>query len=60
MIEAKTNESDLSPALLHYQEKLNIRVAIQILHKSGVKKKILKNNKIQWVISADQLLGLLP
>ncbi len=60
LIEAKISEEDCSQNLLYYQEKLNVPVAIQVLHKSGVLKKMKKNNKIQWIISADKYLLTLP
>ena len=59
LVEAKFNDENLSGSLLYYQEKLKVPYAIQLVHKPGIKKKMKKNGKIQWVISADQwLMGL--
>jgi predicted AAA+ superfamily ATPase len=60
LIECKLAEEDLSPTLLYYQKKLSIPFAIQLLHKSGICKKMRVAGLIQWIISADQWLTVLP
>lgn len=60
LIEAKMSEEDVSTNLIYMQERLNVPFAVQILHKSGIEKKMRKNDKIQWVISADRCLAALP
>ena len=60
LIECKLAEEDLSPTLLYYQKKLSIPFAIQLLHKSGICKKMRAAGLIQWIISADQWLAVLP
>lgn len=60
LIEAKIGEKDVSPALLYMQEKMNVPFAVQILHKGGIEKKLRRNDKIQWVVSADKWLAVLP
>jgi len=60
LIECKTAEENISPSILHFQRKLKIPVAIQLLHKAGVYKKMQNEGLVQWVISADRWLNLLP
>lgn len=60
LIEAKASDEELSGSLLYFQEKLNIPTSVQLLHKSGVEKKLRKNGRLQWIVSADKwLLNLL-
>jgi uncharacterized protein len=60
LIECKKTEEALSPSLLYFQKQLKVPIAVQILHKSGVCKKLRVEGLTQWVISADQWLTLLP
>ena len=60
LIECKTSEENLSPGILRFQRKLKIPVAIQLLHKTGICKKMQTEGLIQWVISADRWLAMLP
>lgn len=60
LIEAKLTDETCSRHLLYYQEKLDVPVAVQLLFKGGVLKKMKKNGKLQWVMSADRWLGCLP
>ena len=60
LIECKTAEETLSPNLLYFQKKLSAPVAVQILHKTGVCKRLRNEGLTQWVISADQWLAVLP
>jgi uncharacterized protein len=60
LIECKTGEETLAPNLLHFQKKLAVPVAIQLLHKTGVCKKLHTEGLTQWIISADQWLPILP
>ncbi|RPJ37295.1 MAG: ATP-binding protein [Deltaproteobacteria bacterium] len=60
LIECKATEETLAPGLLHFQKKLSVPTAVQILHKSGVCKKMHMEGLTQWVISADQWLSILP
>lgn len=60
LIECKKTEEALSPNLLYFQKKLKAPTAVQILHKSGICKKMRTEGLTQWIISADQWLALLP
>ena len=60
LIECKTSRKELAPNLLHFQEKLEVPVAVQLLHESGVCQKRRAKGMTQWVISADRWLPLLP
>jgi hypothetical protein len=41
LIECKAMEDSLTPNLLHYQKKLSVPTAVQVLHKTGVCKKLV-------------------
>jgi uncharacterized protein len=60
LIECKKTEEALSPSLLYFQKQLQAPTVVQILHKSGICKKMRVDGLIQWIISADQWLPLLP
>jgi len=60
LVECKTTEENAAPALGYFQRKLAVPVAIQLLHKKGVFKKINADGFLQWIISADRWLGMLP
>jgi predicted AAA+ superfamily ATPase len=60
LIECKKTDEALSPSLVHFQKKLGAPTAVQILHKTGVSKKMRSNGLTRWIISADQWLTLLP
>ena len=60
LIECKASRQELSPHLIHFQEKLGVPVAVQLLHESGVCQKRRAGGMTQWVVSADRWLALLP
>jgi hypothetical protein len=60
LIECKTGEETLAPNLFYFQKKLSVPVAIQLLHKTGVCKRLHTEGLTQWIISADQWLPILP
>ncbi len=60
LIECKSTEESLTPNLLHFQKKLSVPTAVQVLHKTGVCKKMHIEGLTQWIISADQWLSILP
>ncbi len=60
LIECKAADETPSPSLVYFQKKLNVPVAVQLLHKSGVCKKMRANGATRWVISAEQWLPMLP
>lgn len=60
LVECKLSDTDLSPALLHYQERLKVPTAVQLVHKSGVCRKTSRAGMTQWVVSAERWLGVLP
>jgi uncharacterized protein len=60
LVECKTTEESLMPNLLHFQKKLSVPMAVQVLHKTGVCKKMHIDGLTQWIISADQWLSIFP
>jgi len=60
IIECKQAKEELSDNLLMFQRKTGAPLAIQLVHKPGVLKKMRHNHQTQWVISAECFLKLLP
>lgn len=60
LIECKASMKELAPNLIHFQEKVQAPVAVQLLHESGVCQKRRAGGMTQWIISADRWLALLP
>jgi uncharacterized protein len=60
LVECKTTEESLSPNLLYFQKKLSVPTAFQVLHKTGVCKKMHIEGLTQWIISADHWLAIFP
>lgn len=60
LVECKARDEELSHDLVHFQKKLAVPYAIQLVHESGVCKKLREEKRTQWVISADQWLSALP
>ena len=60
LVECKLSGKDLAPNLIHFQEKLKVPVAVQLLHESGVCQKRHAQGMTQWLISADRWLPMLP
>ena len=60
LVECKAMDEDLAPNLLHFQKKLSVPTAVQVLNKTGVCKKMRSEGLTQWIISADQWLSILP
>ena len=60
LIECKASDEELAPNLVYFQHKLGVPVAVQLVHTRGVCQKRRIQGMTQWVVSADQWLGLLP
>ncbi|MBI4431656.1 MAG: ATP-binding protein [Candidatus Omnitrophica bacterium] len=60
LIECKAAQEELSPSLVYFQKKLEIPVAVQLVHQPGICKKIKDGKLVRWVVSADRWLALLP
>lgn len=60
LMECKNSDMECSPALKHYQKKLKVQTAVQLIHQSGFCRKTSHEGGTQWVISADRWLDLLP
>lgn len=60
LIECKFNQEEISPSLVYFQNKLQIPIAVQLVHQPGVCKRMKEGSLTRWVISADRWLGLLP
>ncbi|MBI5525022.1 MAG: hypothetical protein HY897_01725 [Deltaproteobacteria bacterium] len=55
-----SGDIDLSEHIPYFQEKLGVPAAIQVVHKSGILRKLRKNDRVQWIVSADRWLRTLP
>ncbi len=60
LVECKLNDENISNNLLAFQEKTRVPVAVQVVHKKNVSKRMKQNGFIQWVVSAERFLALLP
>jgi len=60
LIESRFRDENISKNLLHFQEKIGIPIAIQVVHKKEIMKKTKKNNLVQYIISAENFLNTLP
>jgi hypothetical protein len=60
LIEAKFNDQTLARSLCHFQEKLKVPVAFQVVHSPGVCFQRKTSTGAVWVISADRFLSALP
>ena len=60
LVECKLSATELSPALSHYQDRLKVPTAVQLIHVGGVCRKTSRAGATQWVISADRWLDMFP
>jgi hypothetical protein len=64
LVEAKSNDSNMSPSLLYYQEKFRVPLAFQVINMPANGQVTLRkariNNHLQWLCSAESFLGTLP
>ena len=60
LIEAKYGETNVSKNLVFFQQKIQTPVAVQVVQKKEILKKISSGSFIQYVISADNFLSCLP
>ena len=60
LVECKMSEEEYAPSLLYFQRKLSVPVVVQLLHKKGICKRTKQDGFIQWVLSADRWLNILP
>jgi predicted AAA+ superfamily ATPase len=60
LIECKLSDTSPHPALVAYQRKLKVPVAVQLIGKQGICRKLTTDAGILWVISADRWLRALP
>lgn len=60
LVECKTTETQLAPELLHYQQLLNVPLAIQLVAEKGHSAEWKRNGKTQRLLSADRWLAMLP
>jgi len=60
LVECKASDRELAPPVRHFQERLKVPVAVQLVHESGVCRKLTHVSGTQWIISADRWLNLLP
>ncbi|MEA3307791.1 MAG: ATP-binding protein [Elusimicrobiota bacterium] len=60
LIECKLNDETLSSNLASFQNKLKIPIAIQLVNKKNICKKLKQNGFTQWILSADKFLEILP
>lgn len=60
LVECKQSQKELDPSLLFFQQKLKVPVVVQLIHDSGIFQKRRENGFIQWIVSADHWLQILP
>ncbi|MGH8010324.1 MAG: ATP-binding protein, partial [Candidatus Binatia bacterium] len=60
LIECKATDTALAPSLVYFQQKLKAPIAVQLVHARGVSQKRRAQGLVQWVVSADRWLALLP
>jgi predicted AAA+ superfamily ATPase len=60
LVEVKRSDEQPAAALLRFQDRLRVPVAVQLVRHGGVCRKIRTAVGSVWVISADRWLGLLP
>lgn len=60
LVECKANDPHLAPALVYFQRKLDVPVAVQVLHQGGICKKLTDGPFTRWILSADRWLSILP
>ncbi|MBI1909572.1 MAG: ATP-binding protein [Deltaproteobacteria bacterium] len=60
LVECKWSDTNFSPSLLYYQERLKVPVAVQLVHQRGVCRKREEGKLARWVVSADHWLQILP
>lgn len=60
LVEAKFSDANISKNLLYFQEKIKAPFAIQIVNSKNIMKKMSGQGTIQYVISADDFLKVLP
>jgi predicted AAA+ superfamily ATPase len=60
LVECKLSDTQPSPHLLYYQEKLEVPLALQLVHQKGIDEEWRRGRRRQRVISADRWLAGLP
>lgn len=60
LVECKYTDTSFASSTAYFQEKLKVPLAIQVVHPSGVSRRMKSGTGMQWVISADRWLSLLP
>lgn len=60
LVECKLSDTEFSPALSYFQDRLKVPAAVQLVHAPGICRKTTRAGAQQWVISADRWLALLP
>ena len=60
LVECKSSDTSFAPALVYFQEKLQVPTAVQLVHSGDICRKTAHNGKTQWIISADRWLDILP
>ena len=60
LIECKAGDTQLSPALLRFQEALGVETAVQLVGRSGICRRTGDTGRAAWVMSAERFLAMLP
>ncbi|MBI2891898.1 MAG: ATP-binding protein [Nitrospirae bacterium] len=60
LIEVKQAERDFAPSLVHFQRRMKVPTAVQVVHGPGVCRKVSESGLDRWILSADRFLGSLP
>ena len=60
LVECKLADTELSPHLLYFQERLDVPVAVQLLSAPGHERELRHGRRTQRIVSADRWLAALP
>ncbi len=60
LIECKLNDENISDNLLTFQDKTKAPFALQVVNKKNVSRRMKHNSSIQWIVSAERFLSILP
>ena len=60
LIECKSSADEPTPSLTYFQKRLNVPVSVVLIPASNICRKIKAETGVQWTISADRWLSLLP
>ncbi len=60
VIECKFSDTEIAQNLTYFQAKFKVPVAVQLVHKTGICRRMITPEGILWIMSADRWLATLP